>query len=275
MMRKIGFFLTGVLFVACSGVPVPVPTESPVQTAVLTPAPVLTPILAGMVLPVPEPPGAPVIHLVQAPVEPAEPAELSEPAAFNTGDAGPAGGLVFYPVVRTSTVPPAATQDYKVGDTGPAGGIIIYVKPNADGEWKYLEAAPDSTDVIARWSISQTIPTEAINGSRAIGTGKPNTEYIMQQAMELGGGFGWAAQLCDELEVNGFDDWFLPSRDELNVMWGVLHRRGLGGFQNAWYWSSTPYNDNGTYIWFINFSSGEHGYDDYYEQFRVRAIRQF
>jgi hypothetical protein len=32
----------------------------------------------------------------------------------------------------------------------------------------------------------------------------------MQQALELGGGFGWTAQLCDELEVNGFDDWFLP-----------------------------------------------------------------
>ena len=48
--------------------------------------------------------------------------------------------------------------------------------------------------------------------------GKPNSEYIMRLAIQRGGGFGWAARACDELDVNGFDDWFLPSRDELNMM---------------------------------------------------------
>jgi hypothetical protein len=32
----------------------------------------------------------------------------------------------------------------------------------------------------------------------------------MIQANNRGGGFGWAAQACDALEVNGFDDRFLP-----------------------------------------------------------------
>jgi hypothetical protein len=214
------------------------------------------------------------------------PIPVSAPAApsvaYNTGGTGPAGGTIFYPVVRTASVPPATTQDYKAGDTGPAGGIIFYVNPNA-GEWKYLEAAPASTEVACQWSISQTISTRSIKDSRSVGTGKPNTEYIMQQAMQLGGGFGWAAQACDELVVNGFDDWFLPSRDELNIMWGALHRRGTGGFKSEWYWSSTPSNDNGTRSWIINFADGRqfnHHHqseysDNWNQQYRVRAIRQF
>jgi hypothetical protein len=83
--------------------------------------------------------------------------------------------------------------------------------------------------------------------------------------------------------VNGFDDWFLPSRDELNVMWGVLHRKGLGTFKSEWYWSSTPSDADGTRIWIINFTDGGQYFNHYYhsgmdnwsEKYRLRAIRQF
>jgi hypothetical protein len=228
------------------------------------------------------PPVAPVPGQA-APKPPETPAAPAIPAsAYRTGDTGPGGGTVFYPIVRTTSAPPTTPRTYKVGDTGPAGGIIFYVNPNANDGWKYLEAAPATAEATCQWSISQTISTKPIKDSRGIGTGKPNSEYIMQQAMQLGGGFGWAAQLCDELEVSGFDDWFLPSRDELNVMWGVLHRKGQGGFKSEWYWSSTPSNDDGTRIWIINFTGGEQsGGGNYWDppawnqQHRVRAIRQF
>jgi hypothetical protein len=200
---------------------------------------------------------------------------------YKSGDTGSAGIENRAPVERTASVPKASSQIYKVGDTGPAGGIIFYVNPDA-GEWKYLEAAPAKTEVSCPWSISQTISTKPIKDSRSIGVGKSNNEYIMQQAVLVGGGFGWAAQLCDELEVNGFNDWFMPSRDELNVMWGVLHRKGLGGFKSEWYWSSTASTDNGAQIWIINFADGAHlqnlggyPYDNWNRQYRLRAIRQF
>jgi TolB-like protein len=226
---------------------------------------------------------APPVASVQGQAAPKPPQTTG--TTYKTGDTGPAGGAVFYPIVRTGRVPRATSQSYKAGDTGPAGGLIFYVNPNANEGWKYLEAAPATAEATCQWSISQTISTKPIKDVRSIGTGKPNSEYIMQQAMQLGGGFGWAAQICDELEVNGFDDWFLPSRDELNVMWGVLHRRGLGGFKSEWYWSSTPFNDDGTRIWIIDFTGGEQAgnrpdnygwnWNNWNLPYRVRAIRQF
>jgi hypothetical protein len=126
---------------------------------------------------------------------------------------------------------------------------------------------------------------------RAVGTGKANTQAIMVQANNRGGGFGWAAQACDALEINGFDDWFLPSRDELHYMYDNLHVRNLGSFSLDWYWSST-YSHKADqwyayYWWGENFSDGEqatllgnrdegdlnYGHDA--TQLRIRPIRQF
>jgi hypothetical protein len=240
-----------------------------------------TPALAPAAQTPADPASAPSAILVQAePAQPATPVPAPAPATYTTGQAGPAGGTVFYPVVRTTSVPPATTQDYKVGDTGPAGGIIFYVNPNA-GEWKYLEAAPANTEKVTFWA-AEDFPVDAIKDARSVGMGKSNTEYIMRAAVERGGGFDWAAEICDSLTVNGYDDWFLPSRDELHQMYGNLQRRGLGGFQSAQYWSSTPYPPRNwgsgvkTGAWYENFSNGEQNaiWNDN-KDLRVRAIRQF
>ena len=177
--------------------------------------------------------------------------------------------------VPTSAPVPAVTV-YRIGDTGPAGGLIFYDKGNNTGGWRYLEAAPADIDRTLFAARETFVPRT----ERVVGAGKPNTQAIMAEANNRGGGFGWAAQACDALVVNGFDDWFLPSRDELNFMYGNLHLRGLGNFRSARYWSSTfSRSDTWSGRWFwmtVNFSNGEHiegltGGD----QFRVRACRQF
>ena len=113
---------------------------------------------------------------------------------------------------------------------------------------------------------------------RPVGRGKYNTEYIMEEARNKGGGFNWAAKLCDDYELNGFDDWFLPSRDELNYMYGNLHMRERGNFRAEKYWSSTA-NDNGwgtNFAWAENFSNGEQDVErGYTVRCRVRPVRQF
>ena len=51
---------------------------------------------------------------------------------------------------------------------------------------------------------------------------------------------------------NGYDDWYLPSKDELNKLY--LNKDAIGGFVNATYWSSTQ--SSSTLAWFQIFSTG-------------------
>jgi hypothetical protein len=161
---------------------------------------------------------------------------------------------------------------YKIGDTGPAGGLIFHDKGNSTGGWRYLEAALEDIDEkFQRYMLDQDISADDFT-ERAVGWGKRNTAAIMKQAASKGGGFGWPAQACDVYELNGFDDWFLPSLDELNWMYGNLHRKGLGDFRNDWYCSSTA-----NPVMVMKFDTGEQTwwYSNRVDGQRVRPIRQF
>jgi len=190
-------------------------------------------------------------------------AAVSRPAS--TAQTAPA-----QPVAPAAPPPPT----YKIGDTGPAGGLIFFDKGNNSGGWRYLEAAPVdlgptvfATEVVFNSQEIQHFGFQYNNNerrSRALGSGKSNSEYLMRVANNRGGGFGWAVRLATTYDLNGFSDWFLPSQDELNHMYGNLHMRGLGNFRSERYWSSSM----GTglafgliypSVVFINFSDGEVG----------------
>jgi hypothetical protein len=131
---------------------------------------------------------------------------------------------------------------------------------------------PDSfpNDLKALWDR-----TEGEN-ARSVGKGKYNSEYLMQIA-QVRGGFGWAAYIVDNYEHGGFSDWFMPSRDELNFMYGNLYLKGLGNLRPEQYWSSTTWTDTwGSYrAWYINFADGKHDNVNAGQQRRVRPVRQF
>ncbi|GHV67613.1 hypothetical protein AGMMS49928_05010 [Spirochaetia bacterium] len=161
---------------------------------------------------------------------------------------------------------------YKIGDTGPAGGIIFYDKGNDSGGWRYLEAAPASTEGKAlQWSVS-FFDTGAIGVE--VGTGKQNTRNIMDASVQAAVNAP-AARFCDRLEYGGYDDWYLPSKNELGLMYMNLKVDGIGGFSGEWYWSSSEVN--GGIAWEQRFSNG-HQSDDWRNKVNgrpVRAIRQF
>jgi hypothetical protein len=197
-------------------------------------------------------------------VAPAAPAPAAAPAA-------PAPAAAPAAPAPAASPAPARPGSYTIGGIGPAGGLIFYDKGNNSGGWRYLEAAPADIDgklYAAREELS-------FDTERSVGSGKLNTQAIMREASNRGGGFGWAAQACDALEVNGFDDWFLPSRDELHYLYGNLHVLGLGDFKNELYWSSTYYSYYGNYFWAEKFSDGNQTTSGFGNQYRVRAVRQF
>ncbi len=185
---------------------------------------------------------------------------------------------------RTAAQAEPETQTYKAGDTGPAGGLIFYDKGNSQGGWRYLEAAPEETEkAIDFWVTPYTQ-----NGSnrellsqttgRAVGDGLKNTQALVEDFDKNGGGFNTAVRYCADLQINGFDDWFVPSMDELNWMYGNLFLQGLGGLTNGWYWSSTTVS--GYYRNYAkNFSTnGEAIFSEANQKrqsIRVRPVRRF
>ena len=139
---------------------------------------------------------------------------------------------------------------YEIGSIGPAGGLIFYDKRSFSDGWRYLEAAPFDTEFTAEWG---TFHRNVSDTSKNIGSGRKNMQLIL--AVLTGNNErGRAAQMVTQLNVNGFSDWFLPSKNELNLMYRNLKMCGLGGFKDEWYWSSSQYNSYGA--WAQAFSDG-------------------
>lgn len=146
-----------------------------------------------------------------------------------------------------------------VGDTGPGGGIVFYVSPTVintvDGVsagGHYLEAAPNTwnggdSDPLAVWGCPEALIVGAINIE--VGTGAENTKVIDASCTTS----GFAADLAINLDFNGQSDWFLPSIDELYLMYTNLWVNGIGGFASE-YWSSNAYLAD--HAWSQNFSGG-------------------
>jgi len=161
------------------------------------------------------------------------------------------------------------TPLYALRDTGPAGGWIFYIKEGgySDG-WMYLEAAFSDQSVGAEWGCSGT-PISGADGT-AVGTGKQNTIDIEAGCATA----GTAADICANLNSLGdYNDWFLPSKDELNLMYTNLKVAGVGGF-TTWYWSSSELNTDNAYVqYFVSGGQGTQPKD--VTAIRVRAVRCF
>jgi hypothetical protein len=168
-----------------------------------------------------------------------------------------------------------ATREFVPGDVGPAGGLIFYVNPTHAGDgWRYLEAAPFDQSAGTKWGCFR----QAIRGARgtAVGTGKQNTADIMAACNDP----QTAAALCANLSINGVTGWFLPSRDELALMYANLKASGAADFgargfaDNYSYWTSTQQTtDMANHIDFADL--GRQHYDDKDFPRRVRAVRAF
>lgn len=167
----------------------------------------------------------------------------------------------------------AQGKTYRIGDRGPAGGWIFYDKENNSDGWRYLEVAPEDQGD-AEWGCMG----KSIQGTQgtAVGTGKANTKAIIKGCKRS----KIAAKKCTAYRGGGKSDWFLPSKDELYLIYVNLHQTGIGGFVDDGYWSSSEKDAN--FAWYQYFHNGN---QEYYTKGdgneynvcnnRVRAVRYF
>jgi hypothetical protein len=129
------------------------------------------------------------------------------------------------------------------GYLGASGGYVFYDKGTVTNGWRFMEIAPTNIHFNvaigqgALWGcygslVSQTLPD--------FGKGLENTLRIMAQCASA----NCAARVCRNYSINGLNDWFLPSKDELTLMLNSLipinHPLGEG-------WTSTEFDQGQAY----------------------------
>ena len=170
------------------------------------------------------------------------------------------------------------------------GGIVFYV--DETGENGLVCAPSNLNGVVEGWndfqwmditvSGNQFIQLNA-STSNLVGTGASNSSIIISSQ-----GIGAdAASMCSLLELNGYDDWFLPSLNELweinlnnELISNIALENGGDQFDFGFYWSSSEVNL--TDAWAINFVNLDNAPQGSFELSRgkmngylVRPIRTF
>jgi hypothetical protein len=198
---------------------------------------------------------------------------------FNNRPGAPAQGLLIY-----------------VTNNGPAGDNALYIY--AGTRWQKLATASDAIGDHKEGGVVFWVDTSGVHGlvssmadegylawgcpgtligpdgqHTAIGSGDTNTVAILAGCPDP----EIAAGICDEITLNGYSDWYLPSREELYEMY--LQQTTIGGFDsNNWYWSSSEgaeSADPAYYAWLVIFTDGSYVLTVKDWPLLVRCIRKF
>jgi hypothetical protein len=124
------------------------------------------------------------------------------------------------------------------------GGIIFYIEPG--GKNGLIASLTDISEDV-EWSGNSNL-----TGAASSYDGLANTSLIVSI---LGAG-NYAAQNCSGYSIEGFDDWYLPSKDELNLLFKAKYiiNKALTGNASAQaltkdtYWTSTERNADEAYL---------------------------
>jgi PKD repeat protein len=149
------------------------------------------------------------------------------------------------------------------------GGLIFYIDKYSS-EYTLLisaEANVRSTQFTgAKWGCEgSSIPQCQ---SSWLGSGDKSTAYIVSGCQEP----EIAARLCDDLILEGYSDWVLPSAHEISEMHRNLYSYNRGNFDSYFYWTSQEYNADKARALYFN-ANGT--YSDLYKSsiLKVRPIR--
>lgn len=147
-----------------------------------------------------------------------------------------------------------------------AGGLVFYI--DGTGQHGLVSALINQNPVNGAIWGCEGITISGADGT-TVGTGKQNTNDIINGCITS----GIAARLCRNYNGGGYSDWFLPSKDELGLMFTELKSKGIGNFDDTTYWSSSE--ENSSYAHDMYFPYGGPKYHPKNTNYSVRAARTF
>jgi hypothetical protein len=143
-------------------------------------------------------------------------------------------------------------------------------------EMHYLDRGSDDN----RYSNRQKRNNTDHNSNRnSILEYQGQTIYLFPNDLS-GSNYYWSKAIsnCNNLNRLGYDDWYLPNKDELFYIYENSERIGMQ--ESGWYWSSSE-SSNGKRGWGVDFSSGivetenkSSSYNVHYGPRKVRCIRK-
>ena len=147
-------------------------------------------------------------------------------------------------------------QSYEEFENGP-GNFTVALVELSDGT--IVEVLPPNLKF-----VDQTIPDFNL---KTIGN-------LMIDDQDLFGSFNWdeakaRVKLLNSQDYKGFNDWRLPTKKELNLIYE--NRDAIGGFSSNFYWSNTK--DDAYYAWYQNFSNGYRDFNNKSYNRLVRCVR--
>lgn len=143
------------------------------------------------------------------------------------------------------------------------GGLIFYVDSiNKNG---YVTASQDQSTG-APWCGSSN---SFISTGTSIDFSFTNTNNMEANCPNIGS----SADLCANLNLSGYTDWVLPSYYGVYYMYQNLHLKGMGGFTNTKYWTSSQ--SSSSWATCFDFIDGSNQTESKQNLYHVRAIRSF
>ena len=164
--------------------------------------------------------------------------------------------------------------EYKINDSGYPERIDGAVDDGSaeSQNWRYLICDQNDLDNTRKvWGPIGV--SEGLTGSIAIGVGLPNTEAMLAKYADNAD--YWWKLIKEKRDSQGLK-WFMPSKDELDIMYDnrtVITGQGGDAFKtDTWYWSSSEYSSNST--WRQHFSNGNQDYNAKTYAYPCRLLRR-